>query len=96
MIDDLYDLVLSDNGFLSKLRCQNEFDEQIYLNIKSMLQHLVDEWKTTESIPPKALLIIIELIDFLSGGSKFLNEKDKIKVEDANLEIKDIIYSLYI
>lgn len=37
----------------------------------------------------------IELLDCLVGGSRFLNEDEAIRVEDASIEIKDIINELY-
>lgn len=95
MLDELYELVLGENGFLMELRCKNKFNEQMYLNIKEKLQDLVDEWKKMDFIPKYALLIIVELIDCMSSGNKFLNKEDAIKVEDGSLEIKDIVYCLY-
>ena len=41
------------------------------------------------------MLAIVELIECLVGGSRFLNEAEAIKVEDASIEIKDILNELY-
>jgi hypothetical protein len=95
MIERLWNLVQEEDGFLVKLRCKNEFDEKMYSEIKEITEKLVEEWKKQESIPKKGFLILIELIEFLSRGSNFLSEKDAIRVEDAELEIKDIINDLY-
>lgn len=96
MIDELYDLVLGDNGFIIKLRCDNIFDENIFYKIKELLKKIISEWKSEEFVPKKGFLIIIELVEFLSRNSNFLTKEDFIKVEDASLEIKDIINDLYL
>ena len=95
MLDKLYDLVLGEKGFLVKIRCENTFDDEIYSEIKSILRELVAEWKSLESIPKKGFLAVVELVDFLSRNSKFLSEEDSLKVEDAGIEIKDMINDLY-
>ena len=41
------------------------------------------------------MLAIIELLDYLVGGERFLREDEAIRVEDASLEIIDIINELY-
>lgn len=94
MINNLETLVLGENGFLVKLRCENKFDESMYSEIKTILKSLVSEWKLQDYVPKKGLLIIIELVEFLSRNSNFLNREDSIKVEDASLEIKDILNEL--
>mgnify|MGYP007130638779 CR=1 FL=1 len=52
-------------------------------------------WKEENQISKKAMLAIVELIECLVGGSRFLNEAEAIKVEDASIEIKDILNELY-
>lgn len=95
MVNDLYDMVLGDDGFLIKLRCENKFEETKYSKIKESLKDLIDQWKGMNSIPKKEFLTIIELIEFLSRNSNFLSKEDSIKTEDACIEIKDIINELY-
>ena len=96
MVDDLYDLVLGENGFLVKLRCKNEYDEIKYSEIKETMKNLVNQWKKMDSIPKKGFLTIIELVEFLARSSNFLSKEDSIKTEDASIEIKDIINELYL
>ncbi len=96
MIDEFYDLVLGENGFLVKLRCKNYFDESDYLRIKSYLKSLVSEWKSMATIPKKAFLPIVELVEFLARNSNFLSKEDSIKAEDACIEIKDVLNELYL
>lgn len=96
MIDKLYNLILGDEGFLLKLRCKNIFDEQQYLEIKRILNKLVKEWEVVDVIPKKGFLLVVELIEFLSRNSNFLSKEDFLKVEDASLEIKDIVNNLYL
>ena len=54
----------------------------------------VAEWKSAGSVPVKDVLDIVFLIDQLAGGSRFFDEETTIKVEDACLEIEDVIENL--
>lgn len=95
MIDELFELIVGEDGLLVTLRCDNKFDEEKYTEIKSKLRILISAWKEEDQIPKKAMLAIIELAVGLTRGSRFLNEAEDIKVEDASFEILDIIYDLY-
>lgn len=96
MIDELYELVLGEEGFLVKLRCKNFFDEVEYSKIKQILKSLVNEWSSIDAIPKKGVLLTIELVEFLARNNSFLSKEDSIKVEDASIEIKDILNVLYL
>lgn len=96
MIDELYELVLGEEGFLVKLRCKNFFDEVEYSKIKQILKILVNEWISIDAIPKKGVLLTIELVEFLARNNSFLSKEDSIKVEDASIEIKDILNVLYL
>ncbi len=71
MVDELFELIVGQCGFIVTLRCDNKFDEKKYTEIKSKLCILVSTWKEEQQVPPKAMLAIVELInaqykDFLS------------------------------
>lgn len=95
MINELLELVTGEDGFVVTLRCDNKFDEMKYSEIKNMLYILVSNWKKECQIPKKAMLAIIELIECLIGGDRFLSEADSTRLEDASIEIKDLINELY-
>lgn len=95
MVDELFELVVGEDGFIVTLRCDNKFDEEKYIDIKNQLCVLVSAWKEEHQISKKAMLVIVELIECLVGGSSFLSEEEALKVEDASIEIKDIINELY-
>lgn len=95
MIDELFEMITGEQGLVITLRCENRFDEKKYLNIKKMICSLVSDWKQQQAIPKKAMLGIIELLECLVGGSRFLSEDEAIRVEDAGIEIKDILNELY-
>ncbi|MDE6671958.1 MAG: hypothetical protein K2K16_07150 [Ruminococcus sp.] len=84
---------LTDN-FLIKLRTENTFSTADYEKLKSVLIDKVAEWKSAGSVPVKDVLDIVFLIDHLAGGSRFFDEETTIKVEDACLEIENIIENL--
>ena len=88
------ELIYQENGFVEKLRCENKFDEEDYNKIKERLKIKVIEWKKTGCVPNDEVVAIMSLVDQLVGGSRFFDEKTAIKVEDASLEIQDIIEDL--
>lgn len=95
MIDKFYELIVGNDGLILALRCDNRFDEEKYVEIKNILKILVSDWKEKKEISKKAFLAIVELMECLVGGSRFLSEDEAIRVEDAGIEIKDIINALY-
>ena len=95
MIDELFEMITGEQGLVITLSCKNRLDEKKYLDIKEMICGLVSEWKQQQTIPKKAMLGIIELLECLVGGSRFLSEDEAIKVEDDSIEIKDILNELY-
>lgn len=94
-INEFFELIVGEDGFISTLRCDNIFDERMYSNIKSKLSNFVLEWKKQELVPKKAMMAIVELTEYLARGSNFLSENEAIRLENASLEIKDIINELY-
>ena len=54
----------------------------------------MSEWKLTGFIPVADAVSIFYLIDELSGGSQFWSEEVELRVEDAVLEIQEMIRSL--
>lgn len=79
---------------LISLREHNKLDEEIYNKIKQYLICFVEEWKKQNLISKKAFLALLDLVDQLAGGSRFLNYEEAIKVEDASIEIQGIIHGL--
>lgn len=95
MVDELWDLVIGESGLLVYLRHENELNENLYKRIIEILSVLTDEWESKDCIPKKALLIISELVEALAGGSRFLNDVEALKVEDASIEVRSILNKLY-
>ena len=91
---NLSDMVQGEKGLLVELRCNNSFNEQIFVDIKNYLNEHLDEWKASGSIPIADAVAIFYLIEDLSGGSRFWSEEVELRVEDAELEIQDIICTL--
>lgn len=91
MIDELYDLVLSENGLAVEIKYNNFFDEEKYNRIKYVLIELVEEWKIIKEIPPKAVIAIIELTSSLASDCRFLDNREALKVVDAEKEIKKLL-----
>ncbi len=81
-------------NFLLKLRMDDIFSTDDYEKIKSFLLNKVYEWKTVGSVPVEYVIEIVFLIDQLAGGSRFFDDETIIKVEDACIEIEDIINNL--
>lgn len=88
----LYDYINDENGLMIKLRMDNEFDNNDYLNIKNALLDIIPEWKNTGKVSIEDFTGLLGLIQFLAGGSRFWSEEVALKAEDAELELMDIIY----
>ena len=88
------DMVVGENGLLVELRCHNSFNETIYTDITEYLGAQLPDWKSTGFIPVADAVPLFSLIDELSGGSQFWSEKVELRVEDAALEIQEIISTL--
>ncbi len=91
---NLSDMIVGENGLLAELRCHNSFNEKIYAAITDYLGNHLSEWKSTGFIPVADAVSIFNLIDELSGGSRFWSEEVELRVEDAVLEIQELIDSL--
>lgn len=82
------------DDFLIKLRMDDTFDMDDYAKIKSFLTDSIPEWKSNGSIPVRYVPAIVFLIDQLAGGSRFFDEETALKVEDACIELEEIIMNL--
>jgi len=91
---DFSDMVQGKDGLLVGLRCNNSFNERIFSDITKYLNEHLTKWKASGSIPVTDAVPIFNLIDGLSGGSRFWSEELELRVEDASLEIQDIISAL--
>ena len=91
---DFSDMVAGENGLLAELRCNDFFNERIYTDIINYLNKYSPGWKLSGFIPVNGAVAIFDLIDGLSGGSRFWSEEVKLRVEDAVIEIQEIISTL--
>lgn len=95
LMDDLYHLLYDDDGLLLTFRNDNRLDEEKYNKVKEIIIGFISLWKTKNVIPKKAFLMILELNDTLVGGSRFLNDEETIRVEDASIEIYSLLQDLW-
>ena len=95
MVDELFELVLGEEGFDVEIRCEYSFNDAKYVRIKEILSSLITEWQQNEYIPKKALLAIVELMICLVGGNRFLSKDEALKLEDASIEIECLLNNLY-
>lgn len=95
MVEELCNLVLGNEGIIIKLHLEHKFDKILFEKIKHIILNRVNVWKENKIISLKEFLIIVELTECLVGGNRFLSYEEQILIEDASLEIKDIINSLY-
>ena len=61
-------------------------------NIKNALLEIIPEWKRTGKVDVEDFSGFLDLIQFLAGGSRFWSEEVALRVEDAELELMDIIH----
>ena len=88
------DMIVVEHGLLVELRCNNSLNEQLYTAIKHYLNENLPRWNSSGFIPVADAAPIFHLIDELSGGSRFWSEEVQLRVEDAVLDIQDIISTL--
>ena len=88
------DMVEGQHGLLVELRCNNSFNEQIFMDIMNYLNEHLIVWKASGFMPIADVVPIFNLINELSGGSRFWSEEVNLRVEDAVLEIQDILDTL--
>lgn len=95
MVDEFYELIVGESGFVVEVRCNYSFNDDKYSRIKIILSSLVEEWKRYDNVPKKAMLAIVELMICLVGGNRFLSEEEMMKLEDASIEINGLLNCLY-
>ena len=88
------ELLFNESNFQVKLRNDNYFDSKEYERIKNTLLENTSIWKENGTVPIDDLVALMSLVDQLAGGSRFYDENTSAKVEDASIEIQDIINSL--
>lgn len=93
--EKLHELITSENSILVILRCENYFDDEKFSEIRELLEKLIPIWKQNDCISRLGFLAVVNLIEQLSGGNRFLSETDSVKMEDAGLEIMDMLADLY-
>lgn len=94
MIDELCELIQGEEGLLVEIRMDLIFNEKKYKRIVELLNSLIGEWRKVDAIPKKAMLAIVDLMTYLVGNNRFLSEEESLKVEDASIEIYDILMTL--
>lgn len=90
------DMIQGENGLLVELRCDNTFNERIFTDIKKYIDENIPKWKESGHISITDAVAIFNLIEQLCIGSRFWSEEIQLRVEDAVLEIQDIICTLEI
>ncbi len=72
----------------------SNFILQSTLEIKNQILIEMPKWRTQGFILNCDVEVLISLIDQLAGGSRFFSEETAIRVEDACMEIEEIINCL--
>ncbi|MEN2666672.1 hypothetical protein [Listeria aquatica] len=87
-------MIVGENGLLAELRFYNTFNERTFAEIINYVGEHLTEWRSNSFIPVSDAVSIFNLINELSGGNRFWNEEVTRRVEDAVLELQEIINSL--
>ena len=88
------ELLWKENNFEVKLHCQNCFNDEEYALIKEALIENAGIWKENGIVPVREMVALMGLIDTLAADNKYYDEVTAIKVEDARIEIQQIITDL--
>jgi len=95
-IERLEEALYGDEGFLIKLRMMNGFDENKFEEVCSILKDCEIEWKNIDSIPKRAVNLIVEICPAIMtylDNSLYCKKDEKWneKMWDAYLKIYDLI-----
>lgn len=90
IICELNELIIE---FTSKIRFEVRFPEEIYNKIINIIKSLVDRWKYEDVVPKKVFMLILDFALALTSSGRYLS-KEALKVRDANLELRDLLYDL--
>lgn len=91
IICELNELIIE---FTSKIRFEVRFPEEIYNKIINIIKSLVDRWKYEDVVPKKVFMLILDFALALTSSGRYLSKEDFLKVRDANLELRDLLYDL--
>lgn len=90
----LSELLWEEDSFEVKLRCENHFDDKAYGLIVETLRECTKQLKAAGSVPTEETVALMGLVDTLARGSEYYDDETEIKVENACIEVQDIINSL--
>ena len=90
----LSDVIWKEHGFDVILRNENRFDKEEYALIKQTLIENSKLWKEAGNIPIKEVVALMGLVDQLAGGNRFHSEETAMQVENACIELQEIITDL--
>lgn len=68
--------------------------DELFNEIYRQLEILVDVWKNQDGIPKRAFVSCIYLTDTLAGINRFLSDRDSEKVENASIDINELLTTL--
>ena len=91
---ELFELISGENGFLVALRSENRFPVELYQGIIRRIRMLAGQWRERGAVPVGDFLAICYLAAETAGGNRFLPEAEAERLEDANLELFEILDQL--
>lgn len=81
-------------NFLTEIRTDNRFNNELWEQILSNVNCSIKLWKDSGAVPKDIVPYFLDLVSFLSGGSRFVDEDTLIKMEEADIRIREIFYDL--
>lgn len=90
-LEQLENLLLSEDGLLVSLRLGNGLDEEKVENICCVLKELQVEWEDYDFIPKKAVDIFIDFYPAMESSCGLYSEDEADKIIDKADKIMDLI-----
>ncbi len=89
------EILWNETEFDIKLRNENYFDMKEYMLIKESLTENSQIWRKNGNIPLDDAVALVSLVEQLAGGNRFHDEDTALKIENACIEIMEIVDGLF-
>mgnify|MGYP000412660535 CR=1 FL=1 len=91
MIEKLKKVLEEDDGFVTKVRFLDGYDEEKLYELLRVLKDLANEWKGKDYIPKVAVNLLIDVIPALISSSYSYEGEEREKINFAIDDISEAI-----
>jgi len=93
-ISTIYEGLSGTQSLTIKLRRGEGLDAKLLAEIKDALKFLKKEWKSSDKVSKKFASAIVDINSAMEEGRDKYPEKEQNEIEDAAVELVDLIYQV--